>query len=88
MWANGLSVECVSSLSSPSDKRLADEADPNTELGNRRYQTVVPEPAGAQVGNENSGVAAQEEAPAAVNKPRETGPESRPAPSAPVTGTK
>ena len=80
-------VEGVSSLSSPSDERLADEADPNTELGNRRYQTVVPEPAGAQVGNETSGVAAQEEASAAASKLIETGPESRPAPSAPAAGT-
>ncbi len=49
-------VEGVSSLSSPSDERLADEADSNTELGNRRYQTVAPEPASATVRNGSFGL--------------------------------
>ena len=79
-------VEGVSSLPSPSDERFADEADPNTELGNRRYQASVPEPAGAPVRNEDSEVVAQMEVPAAASKLQETEPKSQPTASAPSAG--
>ena len=73
----------VSSLSSPSDERLAEEADPNTDFGNRRYQA---EQTGALVRNEDSAMVAQMEEPAAASKLRKTEPESQPAPSAPAAG--
>ncbi|TDI14775.1 MAG: DUF3520 domain-containing protein [Acidobacteria bacterium] len=74
----------LSSLSSPSDERLTEEADPNTDFGNRRYQA---EQTGALVRNEDSEMVAQIEEPAAASKLRKTGPESQPAaPSAPAAG--
>jgi len=74
----------LSSLSSPSDERLTEEADPNTDFGNRRYQA---EQTGAPVRNEDSEMVAQIEEPAAASKLRKTGPESQPAaPSAPAAG--
>ncbi len=79
-------VEGVSSLPSPSDERFADEADPNTEFGNRRYQAAAPEPADAPVRNEDSEGVAQMEVPSAANKLQETEPESQPTASAPSAG--
>ena len=76
-------INALSSLSSPSDERLAEEADPNTDFGNRRYQA---EQTGALVRNEDSEMVAQIEEPAAASKLRKTGPESQPAPSAPAAG--
>ena len=76
-------VDAVSSLSSPSDERLTEEADPNTDFGNRRYQA---EQTGALVRNEDSAMVAQMEEPAAASKLRKTEPESQPAPSAPAAG--
>ena len=54
-------INALSSLSSPSDERLAEEADPNTDFGNRRYQA---EQTGAPVINEDLEVVAQMEVPA------------------------
>ena len=79
-------ISALSLPSSPSDERVAEDADPNTEFGNRRYEAVVSEPAGAPVRNEDSEEAVQEEVPAAVYKLREAEPESQPAPSGPAAG--
>ena len=76
-------INALSSLSSTSDERLAEEADPNTDFGNRRYQA---EQTGAPVRNEDLEVVAQMEVPAAASKLRKTEPESQPAPSAPAAG--
>ncbi len=76
-------INALSSLSSPSDERLAEEADPNTDFGNRRYQA---EQTGALVRNEDSEVVAQMEEPAVASKLRKTEPESQPAASAPAAG--
>jgi Ca-activated chloride channel family protein len=80
-------INALSSLSSPSDERVAEEADPNQDFGNRRYQaTAAPETAGASVRNEDSEVVAQIEEPSAANKLQETEPKSQPTPSAPAAG--
>ena len=76
-------INALSSLSSPSDERLAEEADPNTDFGNRRYQA---EQTGAPVRNEDLEVVAQMEVPAAASKLRKSEPESQTAPSAPAAG--
>ena len=76
-------INALSSLSSPSDERLAEEADPNTDFGNRRYQA---EQTGALVRNEDSEMVAQMEEPAVASKLRKTEPESQPAASAPAAG--
>ena len=76
-------IDALSSLSSPSDERLTEEADPNTDFGNRRYQA---EQTGALVRNEDSEIVAQMEEPAAASKLRKTESESQPAPSAPAAG--
>ena len=76
-------INALSSLSSPSDERLAEEADPNRDFGNRRYQA---EQTGAPVRNEDLEVVAQMEVPAAASKLRKSEPESQPAPSAPAAG--
>ncbi len=76
-------INALSSLSSPSDERLTEEADPNTDFGNRRYEA---EQTGALVRNEDSEMVAQMEVPAAASKLRKTEPESQPAPSAPAAG--
>lgn len=77
-------INALSSLSSPSDERLTEEADPNTDFGNRRYQA---EQTGALVRNEDSEMVAQIEEPAAASKLRKTEPESQPAAaSAPAAG--
>ncbi len=76
-------VDAVSSLSNPSDERSAEEADPNTDFGNRRYQA---EQTGALARNEDSEIVAQMEEPAAASKLRKTESESQPAPSAPAAG--
>ena len=76
-------IDALSSLSSLSDERLTEEADPNTDFGNRRYQA---EQTGAPVRNEDSEMVAQMEEPAAASKLRKTEPESQPAASAPAAG--
>ena len=76
-------INALSSLSSPSDERLAEEADPNTDFGNRRYEA---EQTGALVRNEDSEMVAQMEEPAVASKLRKTEPESQPAASAPAAG--
>ena len=76
-------IDALSSLSSPSDERLTEEADPNTDFGNRRYQD---EQTGALVRNEDSEMVAQMEEPAVASKLRKTEPESQPAASAPAAG--
>ena len=76
-------IDALSSLSSPSDERLNEEADPNTDFGNRRYQD---EQTGALVRNEDSEMVAQMEEPAVASKLRKTEPESQPAASAPAAG--
>jgi Ca-activated chloride channel family protein len=76
-------VEGVSSL----PERLAEEADPNTDFGNRRYQaTTAPETAGASVRNEDSEVVAQMEVPASASKLQQTEPKSQPTPGPPAAG--
>ena len=79
-------ISALSLPSSPSDERVAEDADPNTEFGNRRYEAVVSEPAGAPVRNEDSEEAVQEEVPAAVYKLREAEPESQPCTQWPCCG--
>ena len=76
-------IDALSSLSSPSDERLTEEADPNTDFGNRRYQD---EQTGALVRNEDSEMVAQMEEPAVASKLRKTEPESQPVASAPAAG--
>ncbi|MEE8461681.1 MAG: von Willebrand factor type A domain-containing protein [Acidobacteriota bacterium] len=76
-------VNALSSLSSTSDERLAEEADPNADFGNRRYQA---EQTGALVRNEDSEMVAQMEEPATASKLRKTESESQPAASAPAAG--
>jgi Ca-activated chloride channel family protein len=76
-------INALSSLSSTSDERLTEEADPNTDFGNRRYQA---EQTVALVRNEDSEMVAQMEEPAAASKLRKTESESQPAASAPAAG--
>ena len=57
-------INALSSLSSPSDERLTEEADPNTDFGNRRYQAE--RGAGSYLESSSSRPNREAEAPAIV----------------------